>query len=146
MGFEIMVMDVFMFNYGVNGCMVWIYFVLDVMVVVIVIIVQIVIVLLILDFFMGVNVVQVFLGNDGGVDVVYWQLGGCLFIGLVNLYENDFGWVEIKFLIEFFVLFIVVMFLGDIKWFVEGGKGKKRQKKFVVKSVKGFVIVYVVLE
>lgn len=145
-GPETMVMDVLMFNHGANGRMAWIHPLSDAMAAATATIAQTVTVSPILDFFTGANAVQVLSGNDGGVDVAYWQLGGRLLIGLANPHENDLGWVEIKLPTEFPVSSIAATPLGDIKWSVEGGKGKKRQKKLVAKSVKGLATAYVVLE
>lgn len=141
---ETKVMDVLMFNHGAKGRMAWIHPVSDAMAAATSAIAKTVTVSPILDFFTGANAVQVISGNDGGVDVAYWQLGDRLLVGLANPHEEDLGQVEIELPPEVKVSSVSATPLGDIEWSVAGGK--KKQKKLIAKSVRGLASAYVVLD
>ncbi|KAK0385521.1 hypothetical protein NLU13_6701 [Sarocladium strictum] len=143
-GPETMVMDVLMFNHGAKGRMAWIHPVSDAMAAATATVAQAVTVSPVVDFFTGANAVKILSGNDGGVDVAYWQLGGRLLIGLANPHEQDLGQVKIELPSQFSVSQIAATPLGNITWALEGGKTKKR--KLVAEVVKGLATAYVVLE
>ncbi|KAH8180247.1 hypothetical protein LIA77_01766 [Sarocladium implicatum] len=141
---ETKVMDVLMFNHGAKGRMAWIHPVSDAMAAATSTIAQTVTVSPVLDFFTGANAVQIVSGNDGGVDVAYWELDGRVLIGLANPHEKDLGRVELEMPPEVRISSISATPLGDIGWSVEGGK--KKHKKLVAKSVKRLATAYVILE
>lgn len=137
-GPETKVMDVLMFNHGAKGRMAWIHPVSDAMAEATSVMAKTVTVSPVIDFFTGANAVQVVSGNDGGVDVSYWQLEGKLLIGLANPHDEDLGRVEIELPSEFPVSSVDATPLGDIKWSVG--------EKLVAENVKGLATAYVVLE